>query len=86
LLHIDTAHEAYERFYSYDSVIYKSLFNNNNLHGIHKLTSDEAPQQADLIGPLVFCNKVINALLVFLQYELPLGYLNYLTLKSSQVK
>jgi len=45
--------------------------------------SNEGPQQGDPIGPLLFCTT-IKPLLKSLRSELPLGYLDDLTLGGEQ--
>ena len=65
--------------YSYSAYAYPSLL----FYGPYTLLSNEGPQQGDPIGPLLFCNTV-QPLLESLQSELPLGYLDDLTLGGEQ--
>ena len=55
----------------------------NLYYGPYTLMSNEGPQQGDPIGPLLFSNT-IHPLLESLESELPLGYLDDLTLGGPQ--
>jgi len=48
-------------------------------YGSYVISSEEGPQQGDLLGPLLFCNT-IQPLLSSLNSELNLGYLDDVTL------
>jgi len=54
----------------------------NLFFGSHRLASNEGPQQGDPLGPLLFC-LTIHPLLLSLESELILGYLDDLTVAGN---